>query len=128
MLSEDDKIVLEAMNTQAIEQLVSTLENFINEANQLLKTYPEVNFDNVYPTAYNLSGNIDVSLREYSNKVWTTFIDIFGEGQPTAQKQFGMARMLVPEAISEYGTLLNTLKKKRDILVEFQKDLKEYLE
>lgn len=126
MLTEDDKKVLEAMDTQAIKQLASTLDGYIHEANQLLKKYPEVDFDNVYPTAYDLSENLNTSLREYSNKVWTTFIDIFGDNQPTAQKQFGMARMLVPEAISEYGTLLNTLKKKLDILVEFQKDLKAY--
>lgn len=128
MLTEDDKKVLDAMDTQSLEQLVSTLDGFINDANQLLKTYPEVNFDNVYPTAYDLFVNIDVSIREFSNKVWTTFIDIFGDNQPIAQRKFGMARMLVPEAISEYGTLLNTIKKKQEILVEFQNDLKAYLE
>ena len=126
MLTEDDKNVLDTIDAQVIEKLVSTLDGFINEAEQLLKTYPEVDFGNVYDTAAYQSASIDVSLREFSHKVWTYFIDIFGDNQPTAQRQFGVAQMLVPEAISEYGSLLNTLKKKRDILVEFQNDLKEY--
>lgn len=128
MLNEDDKRVLDSMDAQMIEQLVLTIDSLILEANQLLNVYPEVDFGNVYDTAAYQSVSIDVSLREFSHKVWTYFIEIFGDNQPTAQRQFGMARMLIPEAISEYGTLLNTLKKKRDILVEFKNDLKSYIE
>lgn len=127
MLNEDDRKALDAMDTQTVVLLASKVEDFINEADRLLNAYPTVDYNNVFDTALQL-GNLANSLRDFSEKVWGAFSKIFGDYQPSVQRKFGMARMLVPEAMSEYGTLRNALAKKRDILDEFKNDLKAYLE
>lgn len=127
MITEDDKKVLDTMDVKTVEQLMLKVESFIKEADKLLIAFPVVDYNNVFETALQ-SESIANSLKDYSDRVWNTFNDIFSDNQPSAQRNFGKARMLVPQAISEYGTLLNTLKKKRDILVEFQSDLKSYLD
>ena len=119
---DDDKKLLDAMDSQLIENLVFAVENFINKANQLLNTYPAIDFSNCYDTAFQ-SDNISNEVREFSNGVSAAFINIFGENQPSVLRVFSTAFAVAPIAISDYGTARNILEKKRDILVNFKTEL-----
>ncbi|MBO4690825.1 MAG: hypothetical protein J5621_08115 [Paludibacteraceae bacterium] len=123
---DDDKKLLDAMDSQLIENLVLAVENFINKANQLLNTYPAIDFSNCYDTAFQ-SDNISNKVREFSSEVSAAFINIFGENRPSVLWEFSAAFAVAPIAISDYGTARNILENKRDILVNFKKELDKYL-
>ena len=127
MLTELDKDILNSIDVAAIEQLISELEGFIAQADQLLKTFPEVTFANAHETALHQTKNADMNLKEWDQKVWEMFLRTFGENRPSAQNSFNYASVLAPKAISAYGDVIVKLNKKRDILVEFKKDLDKYL-
>lgn len=97
------------------------LNDLIEEANKILETYKEVNFANTYETAIFQTGDLIKKDNFWSGAVEKALIDIFG-GE-TSEVFWRFKKVEVNNNLHVYAKTRSTLVQKRDILIEFRKEI-----
>lgn len=126
MLSEIDKIKLFGgkkcfCKYLAKRKAIKELSLLIAEANEILATYPTVQFGNEFETAQ-MYTTLLAQETQWSSKVTAVLWKIFGNQTSDAEQRFGCA--IVHNSLHAYAGIRSTLEKKKGILDEFRDDIR----
>ena len=105
----------------AKRKLMKELDALIKEADELLVKYPDVDFLNVLETAYLQNSGIVNDVQIWSEKVTNVLKATFN--MQASEVQVKIENTFWTQAISQYANTRCTLVMRRDILVEFKKEL-----
>lgn len=105
----------------AKRKLMKELDALIKEADELLVKYPDVDFLNVLETAYLQNSGIVNDVKIWSEKVTNVLKATFN--MQASEVQVKIENTFWTQAISQYANTRCTLVMRRDILVEFKKEL-----
>lgn len=99
------------------------LDALINQADKILKKYPEVDFYNAIETAYLLGSRLLFEEQNWNLTVETYLAEIFHSSISDLQKELNKA--IAPDAISDYAKTRWRLVERRKILIVFRNDLEK---
>ncbi len=104
-------------------KIMKGLDTLINQADEILKKFPEVDFNNAIETAYLLGSRLLFEEQKWNLTVETYLAEIFHSSISDLQKELN--RVIAPDAISEYAKSRWRIVAKRKILIVFHDDLKK---
>lgn len=102
-------------------KIMRGLDSLINQADKILKKYPEVDFNNAIETAYLLGSRLLFEEQKWNLTVETYLAEIFHSSISDLQKELNKA--IAPDAISDYAKTRWRIVEKQKILIAFRADL-----
>lgn len=102
-------------------KIMKGLDTLINQADEILKKYPEVDFNNAIETAYLLGSRLLFEEQKWNLTVETYLAEIFHSSISDLQKELNKA--IAPDAISDYAKTRWRIVEKQKILIAFRADL-----
>ena len=125
MLSEKDKINLFGgkkcfCKYLAKRKALKELDLLIAEVDEILATYPSVQFGNEFETAQ-MYTNLLAKETQWSSKAIAVLWKIFGNQTSDVEQRFGCA--VVHNPLHAYAGIRSTIEKKKGILDEFRNDI-----
>ena len=105
------------------QKAIREINSLIKDADNILNTYPEVDFNNVFITALQQSSRILFEEQLWAEAADNFLLKLFNNQQSDIRKSFNS--ILPPDAVSDYAKTRYKLSKKRELLNALLNDLED---